>query len=63
MGDGLARLEERRVGERTVAGVKANDEARLLLDFLRHFGGRGVVDGDGSRAERLSWDFAQLGPL
>jgi hypothetical protein len=30
-----------------VAGVKADDEARLLLDFLRHVGGRGVVDGVG----------------
>jgi hypothetical protein len=30
-----------------VAGVKAEDEARLLLDFLRHIGGRGVVDGVG----------------
>lgn len=43
------------MGERTVASVKADDEARLLLDFLRHFGGRGVVDGEGSRAQRLSW--------
>jgi hypothetical protein len=25
-----------------MAGVQADDEARLLLDFLRHFGGRGV---------------------
>lgn len=38
-----------------MASVKADDEARLLLDFLRHFGGRGVVDGEGSRAQRLSW--------
>lgn len=29
---------------RTVAGVKANDEARLLLDFFRHRDGRDVVD-------------------
>jgi hypothetical protein len=29
-----------------VAGIKADDEAGLLLDFLRHVGGRGVVDGD-----------------
>ena len=29
---------------RTVAGVKADDEARLLLDFLRHRDGRDVVD-------------------
>lgn len=28
-----------------MAGVDADDEARLLLDFLRHGGGRGVVDG------------------
>jgi hypothetical protein len=35
----------RRRGERTVAGVEADDEARLLLDFLRHFAGGGVVDG------------------
>jgi hypothetical protein len=27
-----------------VAGVEANDEARLLLDFLRHRVGRDVVD-------------------
>lgn len=30
-----------------MAGVKADDEARLLFDFLRHFGERGVVDGVG----------------
>jgi hypothetical protein len=30
-----------------MAGVDADDEARLLLDFLRHVGGRGVVDEDG----------------
>lgn len=30
----------RRMGRRTVAGVQADDEARLLLDFLRHVGGR-----------------------
>lgn len=27
-----------------MAGVKANDEARLLLDFFRHRDGRDVVD-------------------
>lgn len=31
--------------ERTVAGVQADDEARLLFDFLRHPGGGGVVGG------------------
>jgi hypothetical protein len=31
------------VGRRTVALVQADDEARLLLDFLRHVDGRGVV--------------------
>jgi hypothetical protein len=40
--DDVERLEGRQTGERTMAGVQADDEARLLLDFLRHFGGRGV---------------------
>lgn len=31
--------------ERTMAGVQADNEARLLFDFLRHRGGGGVVDG------------------
>ncbi len=29
---------------RTVAVVQADDEPRLLFDFLRHCDGRGVVD-------------------
>jgi hypothetical protein len=41
----------RRAGERTVALVETDNEARLLLDFLRHFGGRGVVDGVGVRED------------
>lgn len=40
----IGAYRERRAGRRTVAGVKANDEARLLLDFFRHRDGRDVVD-------------------
>ena len=40
----IGAYRERRAGGRTVAGVEANDEARLLLDFLRHRDGRDVVD-------------------
>jgi hypothetical protein len=29
-----------------VASVEADDEAGLLLDFLRHVGGGGVFDGE-----------------
>jgi hypothetical protein len=49
------RFEVRDGGEHTVAGVKADDEARLLLDFLRHLGGRDVVDGCGSFAHEEYW--------
>ena len=38
--DNRVRLERWGGSERTVASVEADDEAGLLLDFLRHVGGR-----------------------
>jgi hypothetical protein len=55
-------LDRRWVGERTVASIDADDEAGLLLDFLRHFGGRGVVDGDGFRQSKVCIAVARLSP-
>jgi hypothetical protein len=46
VGATAAQIRGRREGERTVASVEADDEAGLLLDFLRHVGGGGVFDGE-----------------